>query len=172
MPGRWRRRRSPFRAAGKYPFPRVSEPNPAPPVRYLCASVPLWLIYFIFMHPRDALTDRIIGLAIEVHRTLGPGLLESAYEECLCYELTEAGLACQRQVPLPVVYKAVRLDCGYRMDVVVEGKVVVELKTVERLAPVHDAQILTYLRLSGCKVGLLLNLNTAVLRDGIKWIVL
>lgn len=124
------------------------------------------------MSPRDPLTDRTIGLAIEVHRTLGPGLLESAYEECLCYELSTAGLAFRRQVHLPVVYKAVRLDCGYRMDLVVEETVVVELKTVERLAPVHDAQLLTYLRLSGYKVGLLMNFNTPVLRDGIKRLVL
>jgi GxxExxY protein len=122
--------------------------------------------------PRDPITDRIIGCAIEVHRSLGPGLLESAYEECLCYELAEAGIAFKRQVPLPVRYKEVRLDCGYRMDVVVEDRVVVELKTVEKLAPVHDAQILTYLRLSGLPVGLLMNFNVSVLKDGIRRLVL
>ncbi|MBI2240040.1 MAG: GxxExxY protein [Magnetospirillum gryphiswaldense] len=122
--------------------------------------------------PRDPLTDRILGCAIEVHRTLGPGLLESAYEECLCYELAQAGIACQRQVPLPVRYKDVRLDCGYRLDVVAENQVVIELKTVEKLLPVHDAQVLTYLRLSGCRVGLLVNFNVPVLRDGIKRLVL
>ncbi len=121
---------------------------------------------------RDPLTDRIIGLAIEVHRSLGPGLLESAYEECLCYELKRSDIPFRRQVPLPVVYKEVKLDCGYRMDVVVDDKLVVELKTVERLAPVHDAQILTYLRLSGLPVGLLMSFNVAVLRDGIKRFVL
>ncbi|MBF0325373.1 MAG: GxxExxY protein [Alphaproteobacteria bacterium] len=122
--------------------------------------------------PRDPITDRIIGCAIEVHRSLGPGLLESAYEECLCYELAQAGIACKRQVPLPVRYKEVRLDCGYRMDVVVEDKVVLELKTVERLLPVHDAQVLTYLRLSGLAVGLLVNFNVPALRQGIKRLVL
>lgn len=122
--------------------------------------------------PRDPLTDRIIGCAIEVHRTLGPGLLESAYEECLCYELAQSGVAFRRQASLPVLYKEVKLDCGYRMDVVVEDRVVVELKTVERLVPVHDAQLLTYLRLSGYPVGLLMNFNVPVLRDGIKRFVL
>ncbi|MBI5162382.1 MAG: GxxExxY protein [Magnetospirillum sp.] len=124
------------------------------------------------MPPRDPLTDRIIGLAIEVHRVLGPGLLESAYEECLCYELTQAGFPHRRQVPLPVLYKEVRLDCGYRMDVVVDEQVVIELKTGEKLAPLHDAQLLTYLRLSGCRVGLLMNFNVPVLKDGVKRFVL
>jgi GxxExxY protein len=120
----------------------------------------------------DLLTQRIIGFAIEVHRQLGPGLLESAYEECLCYELRQAGLVFQRQVPLPVIYKAVRLDCSYRVDVVVENAVILELKTVERLIPVHEAQLLTYLRLSGLRTGLLLNFNSPVLRDGIRRMVL
>src|SRR5580692_1054056 len=120
----------------------------------------------------DPLTEKIIGFAIEVHRQLGPGLLESAYEECLCYELREAGMAFQRQVPLPVIYKAVRLDCGYRIDVVVEDSVILELKTVERLIPIHEAQLLTYLRLSGLRTGLLLNFNSPVLRDGIRRMVL
>jgi GxxExxY protein len=120
----------------------------------------------------DPLTQRIIGFAIEVHRQLGPGLLESAYEECLCYELREAGLAFQQQVPLPVIYKAVRLDCGYRIDIVVEDSVTLELKTVERLIPIHEAQLLTYLRLSGLRTGLLLNFNSPVLRDGIRRMVL
>lgn len=124
------------------------------------------------MNPRDPLTDRIIGCAIEVHRTLGPGLLESAYEECLCYELAQSAITFRRQVPLPVIYKEVKLDCGYRMDVVVDERVVVELKTVEHLAPVHDAQILTYLRLSAYPVGLLMNFNVSVLRDGMKRFVL
>ena len=122
--------------------------------------------------PNDPLTERIIGFAIEVHRHLGPGLLESAYEECLCYELQQSGLMFRRQVPLPVIYKAVRLDCGYRIDVVVEKRVILELKTVERLVPVHDAQLLTYLKLSGLKTGLLLNFNAPVLREGIRRFVL
>ena len=117
---------------------------------------------------RDPMTDRIIGLAIEVHRALGPGLLESAYEECLCYELDAHKIPFRRQVPLPVVYKSVRLDCGYRMDLVVADKTVLELKTVERLLPLHEAQLLTYLKLSGIHTGLLMNFNSAVLKDGIK----
>jgi len=121
---------------------------------------------------RDTLTERIIGAAIEVHRVLGPGLLESAYEECLAWELRHAGLSVERQVPLPVIYKDVRLDAGYRLDLVVEKQVIIELKTVERLLPVHEAQMLTYLRLSGLKVGLLLNFYAAVLKHGIKRIVL
>ena len=117
---------------------------------------------------RDLLTERVIGLGIAVHRALGPGLLESAYEECLCYELSQVGLVFQRQVPLPVIYKSVRLDCGYRLDVVVENSVVIELKSVERLMPVHEAQLITYLKLSGIQTGLLLNFNTPVLREGIR----
>ena len=116
----------------------------------------------------DPLTERIIGAAIEVHRHLGPGLLESVYEECLCFELKILGLPFKRQVALPVAYKAVSLNCGYRMDVVVGDRVVLELKTVERLLPVHEAQMLTYLRLSGIGTGLLLNFSTQVLRDGIR----
>src|SRR5258706_6900629 len=95
----------------------------------------------------DPLTEKIIGLAIEVHRQLGPGLLESAYEECLGFELKQAAMAFGRQVPLPVVYKGNRLDCGYRLDVVVENRVILELKTVDRFLPLHDAQMLTYLKL-------------------------
>ena len=98
---------------------------------------------------RDPLTEKVIGLAIDVHRGLGPGLLESAYEECLCYELKSQDVSFRRQVSLPVVYKSVELNCGYRMDIVVDDKLVVELKTVERLLPLHDAQLLTYLKLSG-----------------------
>jgi GxxExxY protein len=120
----------------------------------------------------DPLTEKIIGFAIEVHRQLGPGLLESAYEECLCYELRQSGLAFQRQVPLPVVYKTIRLDCGYRIDVVVQEQVILELKTVERFMPVHEAQLLTYLKLSGLRTGLLLNFNSSVLKDGIRRMVL
>ena len=118
------------------------------------------------------MTEKVIGAAIEVHRHLGPGLLESAYEECLAWELSHAGLKVQRQVPLPVVYKEVRLDVGYRLDLVVENQLIVELKTVEKLLPIHQAQILTYLKLSGLRTGLLLNFNSAVLKDGIKRMVL
>ena len=121
---------------------------------------------------RDPLTDRVIGLAIEVHKGLGPGLLESAYEECLCYELTSASIEFQRQVPLPVVYKEVRLECGYRLDIVVEGRLILELKTVEKILPVHEAQLLTYLKLAEIRTGLLLNFNNAVLKDGIRRMVL
>jgi GxxExxY protein len=120
----------------------------------------------------DALTSRVIGLAIEVHRALGPGLLESAYEECLCFELTSHSIGFSRQVSLPVVYKSVRLDCAYRMDIVIEGLLVAELKTVERILPVHEAQLLTYLRLSGMTTGLILNFHAPVLREGIKRLVL
>jgi GxxExxY protein len=116
----------------------------------------------------DELTQQIIGAAMEVHKTLGPGLLESAYEECLCYELLQRGLHFKRQVPLPVSYKGLKLDCGYKMDIVVEGSVILELKSVEDLMPVHTAQLLTYLRLSGMQVGLLLNFNKPLLKDGIK----
>ena len=121
---------------------------------------------------RDQLTEIVIGLAIEVHRHLGPGLLESAYEECLSYEIQQSSLSHRRQVPLPVSYKNVRLECGYRIDIVVADRLVIELKTVERILPVHEAQLLTYLRLSGLRTGLLLNFNTAILKDGIRRFVL
>jgi len=120
----------------------------------------------------DPLTERVIGLAIGVHRELGPGLLESAYEECLCYELAQSKLHFQRQAALAVVYKSVRLDCAYRLDVVVENRLILELKTVERLLPIHEAQVITYLRLSGIPTGLLLNFNTVVLKDGIRRLML
>jgi GxxExxY protein len=119
----------------------------------------------------DGITEQIIGAAIEVHRETGPGLLESAYEECLCYELSQLKLAFQRQVPLPVLYKGIKLDCGYRMDLLVEDAVIIELKTVEQLLPVHSAQLLTYLKLSGKPVGLLMNFNEAVLRKGLRRLV-
>jgi GxxExxY protein len=119
----------------------------------------------------DSITRRIIGAAIEVHRRLGPGLLESAYEICLAYELRQCGMKVEQQKPLPVVYKDVKLDCGYRLDLVVEDSVVVEVKAVEKLARIHDAQLLSYLRLSGKTVGLLLNFNVRVLKNGVKRIV-
>lgn len=114
------------------------------------------------------MTGTILGAAIEVHRELGPGLLESAYEECLCRELSLRRVSFERQVPQPVVYKDVHLDCGYRMDIVVKKKVVIEIKSVDAINPIHEAQILTYMKLSGLHTGLLLNFNTAVLKDGIK----
>ena len=115
----------------------------------------------------EHLTEQIIGSAIEVHRELGPGLLESAYDECLCHELHLRDLAFQRQVNLPIEYKTVRPDCGYRIDLLVENSVVVELKSVEEVLPVHQAQLLTYLRLSRIRVGLLINFNVPVLKNGI-----
>jgi GxxExxY protein len=119
----------------------------------------------------DAITGEVIGAAIEVHRALGPGLLESAYEQCLCHELSLRNVPFRRQIELPVVYKGVQLDCGYRIDMVVAELAIVELKTVDKLLPIHDAQLLTYLKLFHCQVGLLINFNVAVLRDGIKRIV-
>jgi GxxExxY protein len=116
----------------------------------------------------NSITERIIGGAIEVHRHLGPGLLESAYEECLCHELALAGLRFERQVPLPVLYKTVHVDCGYRIDVLVEDRVIVELKCVERLLPIHEAQTLTYLKLKDFRLGLLINFNVPVLTQGVK----
>jgi GxxExxY protein len=114
----------------------------------------------------EELTEKIIGAAIEVHRALGPGLLESAYEECLCRELNLRGLVFQRQVPLPVEYKGVKLDCGYRLDLVVQEAVVLELKCVEHILPVHEAQLLTYLKLTGKHVGIIVNFNVATLVRG------
>ena len=119
----------------------------------------------------NQITEKIIGCAIEVHRILGPGLLESAYEQCLCYELSQNGLPFNRQVALPVAYKGIKLDCGYIMDLVVEDLVIVELKTVEKFLPIHEAQLLTYLKLNQLEVGLLINFNVPVLRSGIKRIV-
>jgi GxxExxY protein len=116
----------------------------------------------------DPLTERIIGLAIEVHRVLGPGLLESNYEECLCWELREARLAFMRQFRVPIVYKGVDLGNPYRVDIVVENRLIVEVKAIDRFAPVHEAQVLTYLKHTGLPVGLLFNFNTPVLREGMR----
>jgi GxxExxY protein len=124
------------------------------------------------MYVDQDLTREVIGAAIEVHRALGPGLLESAYEVCLCHELRVRNISFAREVPLPVYYKDVCLECGYRIDVCVEDRVVVELKSVEELTDLHKAQLLTYLRLSGKKIGLLLNFNVPVLKDGIVRMVL
>ena len=114
------------------------------------------------------LTHEIIGAAIAVHRELGPGLLETVYEECLCHELSLQGLAFDRQKPIPVVYRGTKLDCGYRADIVVSGRVIVEIKAIANVAPIHEAMMLTYLRLSGCKIGLLVNFHSAVLKDGVR----
>lgn len=114
------------------------------------------------------LTEAVIGFAIDVHRHLGPGLLESVYEECLCHDLSEQQIAFQRQVPLPIVYKGVKSDCGYRMDLVIDRRLVVELKSVDRLNPIHEAQLLTYLRLSGHRLGLLMNFNAVLLKNGLR----
>jgi len=119
----------------------------------------------------DQVSGRIIGAAIEVHRHLGPGLLESAYETCLAFELEQFGFRIERQKPLPVVYKNVKLDCGCRLDIVVEDVIIVEVKAIEQLAPIHDAQLLSYLRTSGLNVGLLMNFHVRVLKDGLKRIV-
>ena len=119
----------------------------------------------------NELTDKIIGAAVEVHRELGPGLLESAYEACLFFELEQAGLKVERQKELPVFYKSTRIDCGYRLDLLVEDKVIVELKSIEALLPIHKAQLISYLKMSGCRVGLLINFNVALLKDGIVRVV-
>jgi GxxExxY protein len=120
----------------------------------------------------NALTEAVIGAAIEVHRALGPGLLESAYETCLCHELGLRHIHFQRQLELPVVYKGMPLDAGYRLDIVVERQLILELKAVDRLMPVHEAQLLTYLKLANLHVGLLLNFNVPALKDGIRRICL
>ncbi len=120
----------------------------------------------------NGLTQGIIGAAIEVHRALGPGLLESAYEACLAFELSQQDHIVERQKPMPLAYKTVRLDTGYKLDLVVDNLVIVELKAVERLLPIHEAQLLSYLKLSGCHVGLLLNFNVTTLKSGIRRLVL
>lgn len=116
----------------------------------------------------NKITETIIGAAIQVHRTLGPGLLESAYAACLAYELGKRGLSTEEQKAVPLIYEQVKLECGYRMDLLVERSVVVEVKSVEALAPIHEAQVISYLRLSGCKLALLINFNVVVLKDGIR----
>ena len=123
------------------------------------------------LNQNDPLTEKIIGFAIEVHRHLGPGLLESAYEECLCHDLSVAGISFERQKQLPVHYKNVKLDCACRLDLVVDQKIVVELKSVENLMPIHEAQLLTYLKLSRLTLGLLINFNVSMFKHGIKRIV-
>lgn len=119
----------------------------------------------------NKLSEVSIGAAIEVHRETGTGLLESTYEQCLCRELSLRGIQFECQKPLPVTYKGLKLDCGYRIDILVEGVLIIEIKAVEKILPIHEAQLLTYLRLSGCHVGLLINFNVDVLRLGIKRLV-
>ena len=116
----------------------------------------------------EAISYTVIGLAIEVHRQLGPGLLESAYQECLFYEIKKAGLKVEKEITLPIIYKEIKLDQGYRIDLLVENKLVIELKTVENYTPVHFAQILTYLKLGDYPLGLLINYNSKILRNSIK----
>jgi GxxExxY protein len=115
----------------------------------------------------NELTEKVIGACIEVHRNTGPGLLESAYQQCLCHELTLQGIKFQLQLPLPVNYKGTLLDCGYRVDLLIEDCLLLELKSIDKILPIHKAQLLTYLRLGGWKVGLLINFNVKVLTDGI-----
>ncbi len=113
------------------------------------------------------LTEQIIGAAIEVHRELGPGLLESTYQACLMHELMARGLSCRRQVELPVIYKGIQIDRGYRIDLLVEGQIVIELRAIDKLDPIHSAQLITYMRLGALPVGLLINFNVKLLKDGI-----
>jgi len=119
----------------------------------------------------NEISEKIIGCSIEVHKSLGPGLLESAYQECLFYELQKAGLKVEKQKPLPLIYKDVKLDAGYRLDLIVDGRVIIEIKSIEVLNDIHTAQVLTYLKVSGCKVGLLINFNVLRLVDGLKRLV-
>ncbi len=125
----------------------------------------------MIMKAINKITETIIGSAIAVHKSLGPGLLESAYEACLAFELADRGLSVERQKALPVIYRNVKLDCGYRLDLLVEEKVIVELKAIDRLLPIHSAQLLSYLKLSGCKVGLLINFNVKILKNGLRRII-
>lgn len=116
----------------------------------------------------NQLTHEVIGAAIEVHRKLGPGLLESAYRKCLCHELTLRGVQFEDEYPLPLEYKGIRLECGYRVDILVDGLVAVEVKSIQALAPIHEAQLLTYLRVRGWRLGLLINFNVEILKNGIR----
>ncbi len=120
------------------------------------------------MKSLNELTEAIIGAAMEVHRTVGPGLLESIYEMCLCREFSIRGIPFERQVPIPVEYKGVKLDCGYRADIVVDGTILLEIKAIDSLLPIHDAQLLSYLKLGGWKIGLLINFNVELLKNGLR----
>ncbi len=119
----------------------------------------------------NKITETIIGVAIGIHKALGPGLLESAYEACMVYDLTQAGLRVEQQKSLPVVYREVKLECGYRLDLLVEKEVIVEIKSIEKFLPIHKAQLMSYLKLADCKVGLLINFNVEILKDGIQRVV-
>lgn len=119
----------------------------------------------------NVLSNRVIGSAIEVHKALGPGLLESAYEECLCHELSTQNIACKRQVTIPLEYKGVKLNCGYRLDVLVNDKLIVEVKSCASVDPIHEAQLITYLKLTHLNLGLIINFNVSILKDGIRRIV-
>ena len=121
---------------------------------------------------KDPLTDQVIGLAIKVYRQLGSGLLESAYEQCLCHEFANANMSFERQKSIGIDYKGTKLNCGFRADLIVENKLLIELKAIERILPIHEAQLLTYMKLSEIGTGLILNFNTKVLKDGIKRMVL
>jgi GxxExxY protein len=116
----------------------------------------------------NQLTEKVIGACIEVHRAIGPGLLESAYRRCLCHELVLRGIPFQTEFPLPIDYKGTHLDCGYKVDILVDGRLLLELKAIDKLHPIHEAQLLTYLRLGNWQIGLLINFNTPVLKDGIR----
>ncbi|TFF40619.1 GxxExxY protein [Mucilaginibacter psychrotolerans] len=123
------------------------------------------------MQFENYLATEVIGAAINVHKTLGPGLLESAYKECLFYEIAKKGIYVEKEKPLPLIYEEIKLECGYRLDLLVENKLIVELKAIEALNEVHVAQVLTYLKVSGCKLGLLINFNVLLLKDGIRRII-
>jgi GxxExxY protein len=123
------------------------------------------------MEVENALATEVIGAAIKLHNTLGPGLLESVYKECLFYELTKKGLYVEKEKALPVLYEEIKLDCGYRLDILVENKLIVEIKAVEELNKIHTAQVLTYLKVSGCRLGLLMNFNVLMVKDGIRRII-
>jgi len=120
----------------------------------------------------NALTGKVIGAAIEVHKILGPGLLENTYEECLCHELSLRKIEFERQKEIPIDYKGIKLDCGYRLDILINKRLILELKCCESIQPIHEAQLLTYLKLTGIKIGLLINFNVPVLREGIRRIVI
>lgn len=123
------------------------------------------------MERENFLSNIVIGAALKVHKELGPGLLESAYKECLHYELIEAGLFVEKEKPLPLIYKGVKLDCGYRLDLLVESKLIIETKSVEILNDIHIAQVITYLKLTKCNLGLLINFNAVLLKEGIKRVI-
>jgi GxxExxY protein len=123
-------------------------------------------------NPVNTITGKVIQCAIEVHRILGPGLLESVYEKCLAYELAKTGMTIETQKELPMLYKDVQIDCGFRLDIVVEKTVILEIKAVEKMLPIHEAQILTYMKLTGIKTGLLINFNVRLLKEGLKRFVL